>query len=100
VDIGGSRYLIAFVPPNGQSFELWLYDHGSRQTTQVPVSAGVGNDLLHSSPAMAYLPADPAAGRNWGRVALAWVRYQNLVRSVWENCHLREPSQHKAPDGQ
>ena len=77
VDIGGSRYLIAFVPPNGQSFELWLYDHGSRQTTQVPVSAGVGNDLLHASPAMAYLPADPAAGRNWGRVALAWGRYQN-----------------------
>lgn len=77
VDIGGSRYLIALVPPNGESFELWLYDHGTRQTTQVPVSAGLGNDQLHASPAMAYLPADPAAGRNWGRVALAWGRYQN-----------------------
>ena len=76
VDIGGSRYLIAFLPSNAESFELWLYDHNSRQATPVPVSAGVGNDLLHASPAMAYLPADPAAGRNWGRVALAWGRYQ------------------------
>jgi hypothetical protein len=76
VDIGGSRYLIAFLPANSLSFELWLYDHNSRQATPVPVSAAPGNDLLHASPAMAYLPADPAAGRNWGRVALAWGRYQ------------------------
>jgi len=79
VDVGGSRYLIAFVPLNAQSFELWLYDHGTRQSSQVSVSGGVGNDLVHASPAMAYLPADPAAGRNWGRVALAWGRYQNAA---------------------
>jgi hypothetical protein len=76
VDVGSSRYLIAFLPPNSGAFELWLYDHGARQSTQIPVSAGYGNDGLHSSPAMAYLPADATAGRNYARVALAWGRYQ------------------------
>jgi hypothetical protein len=77
VDAGSSRYLIAFLPPNSTSFELWLYDHSARQPTQIPVSAGYGNDGLHASPAMAFLPADAAAGRNYDRVALAWGRYQN-----------------------
>jgi hypothetical protein len=76
VDIGGSRYLIAFLPPNAESFELWLYDHNTRLATPVAVSAGVGNDQLHASPAMAYLPANPALGRNVDRVALAWGRYK------------------------
>ncbi len=79
VDIGGSRYLIAFLPPNAESFELWLYDHGTRQATPVTVSVAGANTQLHYSPAMAYLPADPAAGRNWGRVAIAWGRYQNAA---------------------
>ena len=77
VDIGDSRYLIAFLPLSGSSFELWLYDHGDRDMTQVPLSAGLGNSDLHYSPAMAFLPADGAAGRNSYRVALAWGRYEN-----------------------
>ena len=75
VDVGQSRYLIAFIPPNSRQFELWLYDHGARTTTQIPVSVGRGNDSLRFAPAMAYLPADPAAGRPGNRVAMAWARY-------------------------
>ncbi len=77
VDMGDSRYLIAFLPLSGSSFELWLYDHGDRQMTQVPLSGGLGNSDLHYSPAMAFLPADSDAGRNVDRVALAWGRYEN-----------------------
>jgi hypothetical protein len=75
VDIGGSRYLIAFLPPNSRAFELWLYDHAARTTTQIPVSAGRGNDSLRYAPAMAFLPRDRANPGDGGRVALAWARY-------------------------
>lgn len=75
VDVGRNRYLIAFLPPNSQSFELWFYNHVTRQSYLVAFPGAVGNDSLLFAPAMAFLPADPAANRSNDRVAIAWARY-------------------------
>jgi len=74
VDVGHNRFLIAFVRTGSTSFELWKHDRGSGQNTQVSLNL-TSNEGLHFSPAMAFLPADTAAGRATDRVAIAWARY-------------------------
>ena len=80
VDVGHNRFLLAFVRTGSTSFELWQHDRSSGQNTQIPVDL-TSNEGLRFSPALAFLPADAAAGRPSDRVAIAWARYSSQNQS-------------------
>lgn len=68
VNIGNNHYLIAFL--QNDEFRIVNYDHSQStfaDITPTPAPAGLQNNGLHNSPAMAYRD---------GRVVLSWMRHE------------------------